>query len=488
MARSDSSVRSPSRSSDRAERTPPTLDGAPATDFAITTINVPDRLDVQEVRAREEDGEYQRRSRLSLDRYAVRVWTGRLVALGIVGVLGWLGFAALAPIVDQFRREAIAARISSAVGMPVAIAKRDFSAWPNPGLILRGVDLGGRLKADEVSVQLSWEELVSAAKAGRFAVGEAVVGPMRLNAVQARELVAIAPRLASAAGFSVASVRFSSVEFDDLPLLPHQYRIVVRRAAGTAPRSIEVTQASGEGSMQLRVAPSMDETVQFELDAERWRAPVGPGVVWSTVSAGGRVLPQAVIVDSYTAAAPFGVFQGALVAASDTAWSAAGTARSVSVDLEAVMRSLSGTAADDASAPKSPLLGTATVTFLGGGHGPSLSDALFSARLMGPVSVRFATLNGINLGLAATQGGAAATGGGLTRFTELSALVDAGDGGVVVRDISGRAGAMSTRGQVNVAPDLKLSGSVRVDLGAERVQAPITLRVSGTATAPRFGQ
>jgi hypothetical protein len=152
------------------------------------------------------------------------------------------------------------------------------------------------------------------------------------------------------------------------------------------------------------------------------------------------------------------------------------------------MRSLSGTAADDASAPKSPLLGTATVTFLGGGHGPSLSDALFGARLMGPVSVRFATLNGINLGLAATQGGAAATGGGLTRFTELSALVDAGDGGVVVRDISGRAGAMSTRGQVNVAPDLKLSGSVRVDLGAERVQAPITLRVSGTATAPRFGQ
>jgi hypothetical protein len=47
---------------------------------------------------------------------------------------------------------------------------------------------------------------------------------------------------------------------------------------------------------------------------------------------------------------------------------------------------------------------------------------------------------------------------------------------------------MATRGQVAVAPDLKLSGAVRVDLGAERVQAPITLRVSGTAVAPRFGR
>jgi hypothetical protein len=350
------------------------------------------------------------------------------------------------------------------------------------------VDLGGRLKADEVSLQLSWDELISAAKAGRFSVGEAVVGPMQLNAVQARELVALAPRLASAAGFSVATVRFTSVEFPEFSLLPHQYRIVVRRARGAAPRAIEVTQVSGEGSMQLRVSAAADGEVPFELEAERWRAPIGPGVVWANVSAAGRVLPQAVVVDTYTASAPFGVFQGALVAASDTAWSAAGTVRSVSVDLETVMRSVSGVRPDDVNAPKSPLIGTATVTLNGGGHGPSLSDALFDAHLAGPVTVRFATLNGINLGLAATKGGAAETGGGITRFTELSAELDAGDGGLLVRDIRGRAGAMATRGQFTVAADLKLTGTVRVDLGAERVQAPTTLRVSGTATSPRFGR
>jgi len=485
MARSDSSVRSPSR---RHNERPATLDGAPATDFAITTINVPDRLDLQEVRAREEEGEYQRRSRLSLDRYSVMLWTKRLVTLGVIGGLGWLGFSAATPFFDEFRRESIAARLSASVGVPVTLADRDFSVWPNPRLILRGVDLAGKLRADEVSLQLSWEELVRAAKLGRFAVGEAVVGPMKLNAAQAQDLVTLAPKLANAAGFSVSTLRFTSVEFPDFSLLPHQYQITVKRATGALPSSIDVAQISGDGKMTLRVAPTPDNAVSFELEAEGWRAPIGPGVRWSQVSATGRASPGVLLVDSYTATSAFGVFQGAMVAASDVAWSAAGTARSVSVDLETLMRAMSGARADDAAAPKSPLIGMATVTLMGGGHGPSLADALFGARLEGPVSVRFATLNGINLGLAATKGGASETGGGVTRFTELSAVVDAGDNGVVIRDILGRAGAMATRGQVAVTPDRKLSGAVRVDLGAERVQAPASLRISGTATAPRFGR
>src|SRR5512147_292681 len=116
MGRSDSSVRSPSR---RRDEPPGTIDGAPATDFAITTINVPDRLDIQEVRAREEESEYQRRSRLSIDRYVVTLWTKRLVTLGVIAGLGWLAVAAVTPFIDEFRKEAIAARLSTAVGLPV---------------------------------------------------------------------------------------------------------------------------------------------------------------------------------------------------------------------------------------------------------------------------------------------------------------------------------------------------------------------------------
>jgi hypothetical protein len=471
----------------RDDRRPPTI-GAPATDFAITTINVPDRLDVQEVRAREAEREHARGRALSVDRYTIVVWTKRLVALAVVVGLAWLAMQTAAPLVDALRADSIAARLSAAVGQPVRIAHTRFEVWPSPRLVLAKVDVGGRLTADEVSLQASWNEVVRAARVGRFAFGEAVVSPVRLDAEQAWLLAAIAPRLAHAAGFSVGALRFSAVEFPGFPLLPHQYQATVKRTIGAASGAFELAQAGGEGSMTLRLVGESEDSVRFELDAQRWRAPVGPGVVWDSVSASGRVVRSAVIVETYTAQAPFGVFQGALVAASDTAWSAAGTVRSTGLDLETLMRFMAGGQPDDANPLRSPLVGMASLELIGGGHGPSLGDALFDARLGGSASVRFGSLNGINLGLAATQGGAAQTGGGTTRFTELSAQVEVADTGVVLRDIRGRAGAMATRGQVVVEPDQSLSGLVRVDLGAERVQAPTTLRVSGTAVAPRFAR
>lgn len=473
---------------DKSKRRPPTWDGSPATDFAITTINVPDRLDMQEVRAREEDDDNKRGSRFSIDRYTVKTFVRRTLLIGIVGGLGWLAWAAVEPVMNALGKDAIAAKLSTAAGMPVTIAAREFALWPQPRMVLKGVDVGGKLTADEVALQMNWEEVWAGAKVGRWVFGEAVVSPMQMTAQQASGLISFGPRLANAAGVTVSTLRFSSVEFPEFSLLPHRYQVALRRGPGGALLPVEVTQVSGVGSMKLLAAPGADGVVTFEIEAENWRAPLGPGLVWSNLNAVGWILPNLVVVDSYTASSAIAVAQGALVAASDVNWSIAATAKSVGVDLESVMRHVAGTRPDDAAAPRSPLLGTASVSLIGGGHGPSLADALFVARLAGPVSVRWATLNGINLGLAATQGGAAESSGGITRFTELSALANVSNGSVALTDIAGRAGAMAARGRVTMAPDLKLDGSVRVDLGTDRVQAPITLRVGGTAVTPRFGR
>jgi hypothetical protein len=77
---------------------------------------------------------------------------------------------------------------------------------------------------------------------------------------------------------------------------------------------------------------------------------------------------------------------------------------------------------------------------------------------------------------------------GQTRFTEFNGLMAASANGVRFEDTGGRAGAMAARGDFTVAPDLALAGGVRVELGTTRVQAPITLRVRGTALEPRFSQ
>ncbi len=99
--------------------------------------------------------------------------------------------------------------------------------------------------------------------------------------------------------------------------------------------------------------------------------------------------------------------------------------------------------------------------------------------------MRWATLNGINLGLAATQG---ATASGTTRFTEFEGALVASASGVRFEDVGGRAGALAARADFTVANDQSLTGGVRVELGGQSVQAPINLRIRGTALDPRFGK
>jgi hypothetical protein len=120
------------------------------------------------------------------------------------------------------------------------------------------------------------------------------------------------------------------------------------------------------------------------------------------------------------------------------------------------------------------------------GSGPTLDKAVDFASITGPLEVRYAQLNGINLGYAATRGASSTGGGGLTRFTELDATIMASGRQVLLTDISGRAGAMATRGEVLINDDLSLIGALRVDLGVTRVLAPINLRVRGSALQPQF--
>lgn len=482
--------------SERQSRRPPTWDGSPATDFAITTVNVPDRLDVQEVRARAEEDEYSRRSWFSLDRYSVQVWVKRLLVLGVLGAVGYFGWQAAEPLSSQFDAGSIGDRLSKAAGQRVTVGARSFRATPTPRMVLSQVNIGGELAVDEIALHFNWDEAVRAVKAGGWAWGEAEVSPLTLDQGKASALLGLLPTTLNGLPMSVSTVRFAALEFPQFPLLPGRYQSVVRRDADGRFGPLVLEQAAADGSMKLTLAQAdatdlaAGDAVRFQLEAQRWVAPVGPVTPWSEFVAAGRVRDGLIFVDSYTAAGFYGVTQGTLVAAHDVAWSITGTARSSGIDLEAMFRHLRGaTGGEGAAEARSPMVGTAALTLVAGGHGGTFQEAVDNIRLSGPVQVRWGALNGINLGLAATQGGAAGAGsGGLTRFTELEAAVVADRAGVVLRDITGRAGAMATRGEILVSPSLALSGSLRVDLGATRVQAPLNLRVRGTALAPQFGR
>jgi hypothetical protein len=191
-------------------------------------------------------------------------------------------------------------------------------------------------------------------------------------------------------------------------------------------------------------------------------------------------------VSEFMLAGYFGAIKGTAYAASDVEWAVTGTAAGSNLDIEAMLKQAAGVKAGENSRGQVPFTGTAAFDVLFAGRGPSLSEALNSTVASGPLRVRFATLHGINLGYVASRPGAG--GGGSTRFSELTGWISAGPAGTSFQDLNGRAGALSTRGEVAVATDRRISGSLRVDLGGTRVQAPLNLQVKGNLLAPEYGR
>jgi hypothetical protein len=181
----------------------------------------------------------------------------------------------------------------------------------------------------------------------------------------------------------------------------------------------------------------------------------------------------------------FGSIKGSAYAAADVAWAVTGTAIGSNLDLEAVLKQVAGKPVDGAPARQIPVSGVASFDALLAGRGPSLNEAIASTVASGPLRVRWAIVNGINLGYVASRPGTQS--GGITRFTDLTGWLSAGPAGISFQDLDGRAGALSTRGEVAIAPDRRVSGSLHVDLGGARIQAPLNVQVHGTMLAPEYG-
>jgi hypothetical protein len=310
---------------------------------------------------------------------------------------------------------------------------------------------------------------------------------MTLTAAQALAAVKIVPGGARELPSKISTVRFESIRISDARLFPGRYEAVLRRTENGKFGPLTVRQQDADaGAMQMQIRPGAEpEAVEFELGAERWALPVGPRVRWNEVRANGKIAGRVVEVSNFTLAGFFGVTTGTVFAASDVEAVITGFATASNIDVDAVLQTLRPQGQGTQEAPVSPLQGTAGLSLTILARGASFEDALGKIAVAGPFQVRWATLNGVNLGLAATQG---ATAAGMTRFTEFDGGLVASADGVRFEGVGGRAGAMAARADFTVGRDHSLSGRVRVELGGQTVQAPVTLTIGGTALDPRFGK
>ncbi len=462
-------------------------DAESKTDFAITSVNVPDRLDTQEVRARAAaDDSLPKVRRFHPDdiRRALR-WL--VVGAVLVGAGWWAARLALS-FRDAAAPAGIEARVGDALGSPVSVADTRVRWLPAPQLVITGLVAQAGFRLPEVVVNLNPRDLLQGGATSGLTVGEARVGPAAFSGEEALAIL----RSARAAGrlpAAVATIRFESVTFPDVALLPGRYEVVLRREVGRAEfGSIHMKRLDTEGRLDIEVTPPLaeGENASFTLAAAQWRAGVGPAVVWDEAMARGEFGAGTVRVESYSVGARFGNLNGAALLSRDgPGWQVTGNIRSADLSLEDLARYLSMPAAAGSPAASAPLLGAARFDLQARGRGASVEEALQAVVASGPFSVPGAVVSGINLGAAATQGGAAGAGGS-TRLVDLRGEASVSRRGLAVSGLAGSAGSLRVSGGFAVDPQAKVEGLLRAEVASPRGVSSAAVRLSGPVAALSF--
>ncbi len=463
-------------------------DRGAATDFAITTVNVPDRLDTQEVRARAAaDARLPSVSRFQRIDFARGLrW---LIGLAVIGGLAWGAMRIVEPIRAAISPAGIEAQMSKALGVPVSIRDTDLRFTPSPRLVVTDMIVQSGFRLPEVAVHFNWRDALQGLQSASWVLGEARVGPMQLSGKEALALLQSVRRAAALPG-AVSVVRFESVEFPDLTLLPGRYEAVIRRGVNEREfNAVALRRLDSDGQADVEITPptAAGGSARFALFATKWKAPFGPAVVWSEATAQGEFGADSVKVDSYSVGSVFGNLNGAAMLANDgRGWKLNGNLRGPDLNVEDLISLAAGVGnTAEATRARMPLRGVARFNLSVSGSGASVAEALQRAVVSGPVSVDSAVVSGVNLGLAATQGDLGGS-GGATRLTDLDFELFGSRDGLAIRGISGKAGGLRVSGALNVDRQLELSGSVRSEVASPRGVASAQVRIGGLASAPKY--
>jgi hypothetical protein len=461
-----------------------------STDFAITTVNVPDRLDLRDIDDRKQLDDDSRLRRF--DTTAFRAWAPRLFLMSLLVAIAFVLFEGIDTWRTSLSASQLSQRLTASLGVPVQIADSQFAISPAPQLILQKVSIDGQVVLDEVSISIGYKQLGQAFQGHGWNWGEAVVTTKPLTIEQCRLLLALLPRLDGAFPKTLSALRFERLEIADQPWLAGPWEISISRGKGVGMTAVSAAQHKDKGSLQLDLSPgTVTGGYAFQLEGRNWKPPFGANFHLEEVVATGQISPTHLEVGQFSIGGPFGAATGQISAQLDDAWTLAGSARSEGIDLESLIRLVAAAPSTDENTPETPTVIQGTASFVGriDGKGKTLVDAVSAASFEAPVHVRSAVLTGINLGYAATRPSlAGVTSGGSTRFSSMDTTMVSTANQVVFRNISAHAGALAASGQVDLKPDHSLTGHLHVDLGETRVLAPIRVAVRGTVLKPEFGR
>ena len=466
----------------------------PSTDFAITTVNVPDRLDLRDIH----DGgpPTVARSKRTLSDLLMDSWLPRLILAAIVLGLIFLVWVTVRFWMQSLSAESISQRLTATLRVPVRVDSSSLSLFPSPRLQFNGIHIDKSIRFEQGAIHLSPALLARAWQKGGERWADLSLDGVHLTLDQAEELLQLTPALAKGLSNSVGSIHVQGIDILDHPWLTGHWTALVEHD-GVGFRDINVRQDMDKSWIQSRLRAVQPDLFEFDLQGTHWHLPAFPSLDAEFETARGTLSYSSVHFDQFSLGGSFGEMHGSFEARDDGShWVTQGDVVSDSLDTGGLVKQVllahaapPVAGAESAEEPVALFEGAASLRAKIHGLGANFMQAAQSSTLSGQIEVRTATLNGVNLGYLATHPDVNMEGnGGVTRFPHVSANVFVSSEQCEIQSIFAKAGALTASGSFSVHSDLALQGQLHVDLGTSRVLAPIRLQVNGSLGHPHFGK
>ena len=355
------------------------------------------------------------------------------------------------------------------LGQPVQIESLHFTLLPAPALKLHGLRIGPD--------QQRFEAIIL-----RPALGSLFQPVKVLRVVEVRgfrvtpQLLGLAGALAKPQGEQAQIVQVQRIQLGGMHLAlenliwgPLRADIVLK---AQAVQGIEA--GSEDGKFKLRLTPG-EKAQALQIDAEQWQLPIKPALKFDQLTARGDLGQNTLTLPDIQGQLYGGTLQGKASIDWIRDWRVKGDLKLHQVETKEIVALLTRT------------LGVSGKLHAQGGYSLRAKDpAQLAASLSGnfKFEVKQGVLYGFDLAQAVKTLAQSGTRGGQTRFDALSGTLIITGKQYQLRDLYIASGVLTAQGDIKIAPNKQLSGTLLVALKGIAGLVQVPLDVSGTLSDP----
>ncbi len=403
-------------------------------------------------------------------------WIKRIaIVLGIV--LAVLAAAPFLITLDDYIPR-IENEVSAKLKEPVSIRQLRFSALPLPHVKADGITVGKTedLKVGTVIVRPDLWSLTEPVKVIKSIDIQGLVltqkGADKIPDWVAGDAKPGAPD--KAAPVRVESIRFDNamIKLSKLSFGPFDARINLNRAGKPTDASI----TSHDGKLKAFIKPDKPDFYLIDVSAQAWQLPVGPAIVFDELHIKGITTSKQLQLGDIRARLYGGSVEGRAELGWQKGMQLKGNLNVRRVELKSLVPLFS---------PKTRMSGRLDAKPVFSASAPNAAQLLNALRLETPLNVQEGVYYGVDLHKAATSFVKDDTGGGETRFNELSGHFALERGTQRLTNLKIVSGSYAANGHVTISPEKELSGRINAEIKAAKLTAAsVPLNVSGTVGSP----